>query len=288
MTSNSLATWLVLGATGRLGRSLIAEVAQRIPRERLQAAARHAPQPGTLPGLFVQADAGDARALQPLLASARVVLHCCGLDQAKAQALTTAAAAVDRWPTLVVASSIAARRPADWTLAEDTPTPDPDDEFGRGLSLGNRWLTAHWQGPLHIALLPQLVATGEPRDRLAQWLQRARQGQASIAGTGRQRPALLVATDAARLLADLGERSDSTGTTQLANPRQESALDLAKALLEGAGLAEVPLKTGSDDRALSGGDERLNLGKMLALWPNYPWPSLLDQLRAAAATWPIF
>ncbi len=239
-----------------------------------------------LPCPFAQADAADAHALQPLVAGAQVVLHCCGLDPARAEALTAAAAAAHRWPTLVVASSIAARRPADWSLAEDAATPLPDDAFGLDLGRANQLVAAQWQGPLHIALLPQLVTPGDPRDRLAEWLARARQGQARLAGTGRQHPALLLATDAAQLLADLAGRQESTGTTQLANPRQESALDLAEALLEGAGLAGLAMATGSQDRALAGGDELLNLAKMKALWPNRRWPSLRDQLRAAAAAWP--
>lgn len=279
--------WLVLGATGKLGQPLVGELAHRHGSQSVVGAARHPPKITGLLGHFLEVDAEDGLRLAELLPRCHAVLHLCAHDRPRAQALIAAAAQVGHWPTLVVASSIAERRPQDWLLSEDQVTSPPQDAFGLTLREANDQLLAGWQGPLHIALLPQLFAAGDPRDRLAMWLAEADHGALGLPGTGQQHPALIDVLDASRLLADLAELPRGVGRVVLGHPQPQTAMAIAQAALAGSGQSQVPIALGGAGRALSGGDERLNLGKQQRLWPDYPWQPLLQQVRTAAATWQI-
>lgn len=268
--------WLVLGATGRLGRA----IGRLGVAGRWMGVARRPPHHAMPWQDFAAAARQELGQWQHGLEQADAILDLCAFDAADAAMLVEAAAKVGRYPRLVVASSIADRPVAMWSRADDaaTPWPEPSDTYGFGKRAMAEYLRTHWRGPLVIARLPMLLAADAADDRAATWLHAmVAQGHVDVGGDGQHRPAWLDTDTAAALLGRLAEQAHVDGTVTLGHPAPARARDLAAALGPALGVP-LAVRTGQRGGILGGGDEPLEVGKMLQLWPALQW-------RSAEAMW---
>lgn len=283
--------WAVLGATGRLGRALQAALPAGVVVHGL---ARQPPPlsapVSAAPHSFVAGHRRDVGRLRAVLDGCDAVLDLCGMDGDDAAALVEAWTGCERPPRrLVLASSLAERRPARWSEhpsghAALEHEPPPEDDYGQGKRALRAGCVAGLPVDVQICslLLPQLLAVDDDDSRQRAYLEAAlTEGVLRLPGGGTQRPCVVaVETAAAALVAlALGAAPDRGGVFQIAPLQQPPQRSLARALLDGAGLEAVDIVEGAwagpGRMPHAGGEERVDGAPLRGLLPVLPWPDLL-------------
>ncbi|MFO0896741.1 MAG: NAD-dependent epimerase/dehydratase family protein [Pirellulales bacterium] len=220
----------VLGATGFVGRHLVAALSAR--GDQVRCIARPTSDISALAGLDVEvqrADFADLPALKRALAGVECVFHTAGVTKAfrpqefdQGNVQTTRhllAACVDRQtpPQVVLVSSLAAvgPSPVDQPRTE-SDQPVPVSDYGRSKCAAETAARqfAGW-GPISIARPPMVFGPGE-RDVFAIALSIARTGLHFVPGWRARRYSLVHVADLAEGLlrvAEAGERLPSPGAT---------------------------------------------------------------------------
>ncbi len=270
---------LIVGATGRLGRAVVAALGPT----NVRAVARNRCEIAEQWPSFVAADAANAKALRPLLQGVRAVVHTALFQPDQAIALLQA----DPPPGLPLLwfSSLAARPLSVWTEPPQAPSWQPLDEYGQGKYEVERLLTARWPGPVTTVLISQVVAVDDAKAREIKYLQDfASTGSIAVAGLAQNRPAVIDAGTAAAWVAwALQQKDQALGPVYLTHPHPEPLQVLLEALLRGAGLGPLRLRAPSSGQRTvhSGSDEVVRLHEMLAQLPaDFPWPPLPDAYQA--------
>ena len=269
----------VLGATGRLGRAVVAGLG----KERVRGLARHAPVDAQDWEGFVVSDRTDATGLHRALAGAAAVVDLCAFDDRDADALCTAARKVGLADVpLVWASSLAERSPASWADLEASDAVGVSDSYGTGKLAARKAFVADWPGPTCGLLLPQLVALDDANARELAYLHDARAlGFARLPGTGAQRPALAPLAAVAAAIVRLVSLLPLPPSLALSHPQPQPLTLLVSALLAGA---RLPTRTAPHPDPHwrgphSAGDETVDLRHQQALLPDLAWPDLLVSYR---------
>lgn len=251
-------TITVLGATGRLGRVVVARA--RADGAAVRGLARRAPSPPWPTGAFVAADCRDVDALVEVLDGADVALHLCAFEAADADALLAAWARAPSPPRrLVLASSMAERPLAAWAsepadFAALDAEPAPEDAYGAGKRVVRQRLLAglrHADVAISVLLLPQVwdaarIAVGERVGQIAE---------------PEARPCVVSPETAAAALWGLARAEPALpGPWQLAPAQRPTR-------------AEWLARTGGVD-VFSRGDEPVAGARLRAALPALPWPEL--------------
>lgn len=257
----------VLGATGRIGRPLVAGAAAA--GVQVYGLARRTPASVEGFARWVEGERRDPAAVARAIDGADAVIDLCAFDTADADALVAAweqlATPPRRW---VFASSMAerpiarwAQHPADFRALDAEPA--PADGYGAGKRRVRQRVAA--------ALVPRgvaVVALLLPQVWDAAALQGRRQGAGGSAASAQGRPCVVVVeTVVAALLALASDRADVAGPWQLAPAmRPERA-----ALLAATGGVDV----------FSSGDEPVDGAPLRAAFPALPWPDLGAAIAAS-------
>ncbi len=292
-------TWAILGATGRLGRTLMAALP---PGVIVKGLARHPPPPGASiaesPHRFVRGDRRDIARLRAALDGCDAVLDLCGMDAMDAAALVEAWLGCERPPRrLVLASSLAERRPERWAEhpgghAALDREPLPEDSYGQGKRALRAGCIAGLPTGVEACalLLPQLLAVDDAASRERAYLEVAQaEGVLRLPGGGAQRPCVVAVDTAAAALVALaaGATTDLGRPWQITPAQQPTQRALARALLDGAGLQAIAIVegawTGVGRMPHAGGEERVDGAPLRALLPALPWPDLLTLQGALGA-----
>ena len=244
---------VVLGAGGKLGRAVIAAS----QGSHILGVSRRGAD------VWVRSwhwfDRRNCQQLSQVLAQADAVIDLCCFDSATAEGLLQAC---PRQLPLIFASSIAEREPAYWSLPESQLGPEPADPYGQGKRAAAELLLHHWQGPLLVALLPQLVCLDDRGEQALAYLTTAAQtGQVALAGNGDQQIATLECRAVARLFAQWLANPHGQTRVQLNHPQPQTLRTLVDALMQGAELSPK-IVTGARRGPHSGGDEPLYTGSM--------------------------
>ncbi len=278
--------WAIIGATGRLGRSLC----RALGHERVRGMARQAPAESQSFERFVAADRRDPGALSDLMQGADLIVDLCAQDASDAAPLIEAMLGCQSPPRrLIFASSLAERAVTRWVEPEADMGADPplEDEYGLGKRAARLAYQSQLSVPVLTLLLPQLLSEDDPDARERRYLDDARSlGMALLPGTGRQHPALATTAGVADAIVALAAHPGAADEVlHLVPPTGPDVITLVEALLTGAGLPTAWQR--HDDSTWrgphSGADERVNDGRFRELLPGFEWPDPRAAMAALGA-----
>lgn len=252
----------VLGATGRIGREVVAQ-AEALGLS-VQGLARNRPPRPARFASFVVGDRADAHAVARAIEGADAVIDLCAFDRGDADALLAAwelvASAPARW---VFASSMAERAVASWAahpadFAALDAEPAPDDAYGAGKRRVRQRVTEGLRPRgvgIAALLLPQVWDAAALSD------DHVRRGDDGSGAASEGRPCVVTAATAAAALLGLAvDGRDLSGPWQLAPTVRPDRARLLAA-------------TGGVD-VFSGGDEPVDGAPLRDALPALPWPEL--------------